>query len=255
MSSPAAAAATTKDSGESLASQHRLKLKPPSFGDYATFEDWRYKFASYVVIKHNYYTRFFPKAAQSPTRLRGVAASQQEVDEWLQLDHSLKYALIITTTAAAATLCRQYQHDIGLEIYGQLTLLCKTPLGTRSMAARTNIWRNNFKESFSNWEYEIQQYESDNTTNLPDQVKVAVLMNRTRGPFKQHLHLNAGASPTYSEIRTTITEYQRAHTTFSRWQQNLSSAASTNYNGGVAPMHIGAISKGKRKKRKKQTQR
>ena len=74
---------------------------------------------------------------------------------------------------------------------------------------------------------EIQQYESDNSTSLPDQVKVAVLMNRTRGPLQQHLHLNAGASPTYAEIRTTITEYQRAHTTFSRLQQNPSSAVSS----------------------------
>ena len=72
-------------------------------------------------------------------------------------------------------------------------------------------------------------------------------MNRTRGPLQQHLHLNAGASPTYTEIRTTITEYQRAHTTFSRLQQSTSSAVSTNYNGGAAPMDIGAISKGKYK--------
>jgi len=72
-------------------------------------------------------------------------------------------------------------------------------------------------------------------------------MNRTRGPLQQHLHLNAGASPTYAEIRTTITEYQRAHITFSRLQQNPSPAVSTNYNGGAAPMDIGAISKGKHK--------
>ena len=106
---------------------------------------------------------------------------------------------------------------------------------------------NNFEESFSNWEYKVQQHESDNSTNPPDQVKVAVLMIRTRGPLKQHVHLNAGASPTLAEIRTTITEYQRAHTTFSRLQQNPSSAVSTNYNGGAAPMDIGATSKGKYK--------
>ena len=167
-------------------------------------------------MQHNFDSRFLPKAAQSPTRLteaelRGAAASQQEIDEWLQLDHNLKYVLIITTTAAAATLCRQYQHEIGLEIYRQLLLRFKTPLGTRSIGYQTKLLEptfdtNNFDESFSNWEYEIQQYESDNSTNLPDQVKVAVLMNRTRGPLQQHLHLNAGASPTYAEIRTTINQ-------------------------------------------------
>ena len=223
MSSPAAAATTATDPGEGLASQHKLKLKPPSYdGDYSTFEDWHYKFKAYMGVKHNFYSLFLSRAAQSTTRLteaelRGAAATTQEQEEWVQLDHNLKYVLIITTTAAAATLCRQYQHEIGLEIYRQLLLRFKTPLGTRSIGYQTKLLEptfdtNNFEESFSNWEYEIQQYESDNSTNLPDQVKVAVLMNRTRGPLQQHLHLNAGASPTYTEIRTTITEYQRAHT-------------------------------------------
>ena len=263
MSSPTAAATTTpQDVGESLASQHRLKLKPPSYdGNYTTFDDWHYKFKAYMGVQHNFYSQFLPRAIQSTTRLTaadltGAAANQQEADEWLQLDHNLKYVLVITTTAAAATLCRQYQHEIGLEIYRQLHLRFKTPIGTRSIGYLTKLLEptfdnNNFEESFSNWEYDIQQYESDNSTALPDQVKVAVLMNRTRGPLQQHLHLNAGQSPTYAEIRTTITEYQRAHTTFSRLQQNQSSAVSTNYNGGAAPMDIGAISKGKYKGRGK----
>ncbi len=118
--------------------------------------------------------------------------------------------LIVTTTAAAAALCRQHQHEIGLETYRQLHLRFKTPIGTTSIGYLTKLLEptfdsNNFEESFSNWEFDIQQYESDNSTSLPDQVKVAVLMNRTRGPLQQHLHLNAGASPTYAEIRTTIT--------------------------------------------------
>ncbi len=99
-----------------------------------------------------------------------------------------------------------------------------------------NVGDNNkFEESFSNWEYDIQQYVSDNSSTLPDQVKVAVLMSRTRGPLQQHLHPNAGASPTYAEIRATITEYPRVYTTFSTLQQNPSSAVSTNYSGGTAP--------------------
>ena len=95
----------------------------------------------------------------------------------------------------------------------------------------------------------LQQYESDNSTSLPDQVKVAVLMNRTKRTFcNKHLHLNAGASTIIrGDTGQQITEYQRAHTTFSRLQQNPSSAVSSSYNGGTAPMDIGAISKGKHK--------
>ena len=126
------------------------------------------------------------------SRAERAAATAQEQEEWVQLDHNLKHVLIITTTAAAATLCKQYQHEIGLEIYRQLLIRFRTPLGTRSIGYQTKLLEpaldtNNFEESFSNWEYEIQQYESDNSTNVPDQVKVAVLMNRTRGPLQQHL--------------------------------------------------------------------
>ena len=65
---------------------------------------------------HIIFAQFLPRAAASPARpieaeLRGAAASQQKGDEWLQLDHNLGYVLLITTTAAT-TLCRQYQHNI-----------------------------------------------------------------------------------------------------------------------------------------------
>ena len=152
MSSPTAAATTTpQDVGESLASQHRLKLKPPSYdGNYTTFDDWHYKFKAYMGVQHNFSSQFLPRAIQSTTRLTaadltGAVANQQEADEWLQLDHNLKYVLVITTTAAAATLCRQYQHEIGLEIYRQLTTLTFQNTNRNkkhwlpNQASRTNI--------------------------------------------------------------------------------------------------------------------
>jgi len=78
-------------------------------------------------------------------------------------------------------------------------------------------------------------------------VKIAVLMNETTGPLQQHLHLNAGTTPTYAEVRATIMEYYRTTTAFSRLQQHLSSAVITNLGGGPAPMDIGATCKGKGK--------
>ena len=64
-------------------------------------------------VQHNFYSLFLPRAAQSTTRLteaelRGANATTQEQEEWVQLDHNLKYVLIITTTGAAATLCSQF---------------------------------------------------------------------------------------------------------------------------------------------------
>ena len=106
---------------------------------------------------------------------------------------------------------------------------------------------NNFEESFANWEYELTRFERDSSTTLPDQVKIAILLNETTGPLQQHLQLLAGTNQTYAAIRTTITEYYRETTAFNRMQasQAPSSAVGTNYSGGAAPMDIG--SKGKSK--------
>ncbi len=62
----ATAAEASDDAGDNLASQRKLKPKPPSYdGDYATFEDWRYKFKVYMGVQHTFYTQFLPRAAAS----------------------------------------------------------------------------------------------------------------------------------------------------------------------------------------------
>ena len=76
-------------------------------------------------------------------------------------------------------------------------------------------------------------------------------MNETAGPLQQHLHLNAGTTPAYTAVRTTIMEYYRTTTAFSRLQQHSSSAVSTRLGGGWAPMDIGATYKGKGKGKNK----
>jgi len=74
-------------------------------------------------------------------------------------------------------------------------------------------------------------------------------MNETTGQLQQHLHLNAGATPTYAEVRSIIMEYYRTATAFNRLQQQQpSSSVSANYQGGQVPMDIGALhNKGKNK--------
>ena len=139
---------------------------------------------------------------------------------------------------------------MGLEVYRQLCQRFATPLGTRSIGYLTKLLKptfhhNNFEESFSTWEFEVERYEQDNNTQLPDQVKIAVLMNETTGPLQQHLHLNAGQTPTYTMISEIIKEYYKTTTAFARLQQQTSSAVSTNYHGGPAPMDISATYKGK----------
>ena len=248
--------APLEDQTEALAATHRLKLKPPTYdGNYSTFEEWKYKFTAYMGLMDPFYPNILRRAATSTQRLteadlRGAAQNMEEADRWVQLDNNLKYILVNVTTGAAATVCRQYQHEMGLETYRQLSNRFAIPLGTRSIGYLTKLLKptfdsNNFEESFSNWEFELSRYERDNNTTLPDQIKIAVLMNETSGPLQQHLHLNAGATPTYVEVRETIMEYYRATTALSRLhQQPGTSSVSTHAQGGPAPMDIGAVNKG-----------
>ena len=243
---------------EALASTHRLKLKPSTYdGNYATFEEWKYKFSAYMGLQDNIFPQLLSRAERAATvltdaELLGAATTIEEGEKWTQLCNNLKYILINTTSGPAATICRQYQDAMGLEVYRQLCNRFAIPVGTRSIGYLTKLLKpkfdtNNFEESFSTWEFELARYERDNNAQLPDQVKIAVLMNETAGPLQQHLHLNASATPTYAEVRTTIMEYYRTTTAFSRLQQQSSSAVSSNLGGGPAPMDIGATYKGKGK--------
>ena len=129
-------------------------------------------------------------------------------------------------------MCKQCQHEMGLETHRQLNRLpshqeaqCALVCPITKMLKPT-FDSNNFEELFSNWEFEPSRYERDNCTTLPGQIKIAVLMSATSGPPEQHLHLNAGATPTYVEVRKTIKEYYRATTALSRYTSSMDHQAS-----------------------------
>ena len=75
-------------------------------------------------------------------------------------------------------------------------------------------------------------------------MKIAVILNETKGPLQQHLQLLAGQAPNYNQVRTTIMEYYRATTASNKLKQQTSSSVGTNLGGGAAPMDISAV-KGK----------
>ena len=241
-----------------VAGVHRYKLKPPTFnGDIAQYEEWKYKFQAYMGLQHSDHEKLMRSTDNATTTiteldLETAASSQEEGNKWKQLAQEMKYILTNVTSGGAATVCRQYQHETGYEILRQLNRRYSIPVGTRSMGYLTKLLKptfdtHNFEESFAHWEYEVTKFERDNSMTLPDQVKIAVLLNETTGPLQQHLQLLAGTNQTYAAIRTTITEYYRATTAFSRMQasQAPSSAVGTSYSGGTGPMDIGAIGKSK----------
>ena len=182
-------------------------------------EEWKYKFTSYMGIQVNIYPD--PLAAERATtvltdaEITTAAGMPEEAERWIQLANNLKYILISTTTAAAATVCRQHQAAMGLEVCRQLCQHFSIPQGPRSTGYLTKLFKptpptfnhNNFEESFSTWEFEVEEverYGRDSKTQPPDQVKVAVVMNETAGPLQQRLPLNAREAPAYTMTRESI---------------------------------------------------
>ena len=206
-------------------------------------------------LMDNVYTRLLQASETATTeltdaQLRAAADTIEDGEKHVQLAADIRYILINITTNSAATVCRQFQHSNGFEIYRQLCRRFSIPLGTRSIGYLTKLLKptfdtNNFEESFATWEFELSRFERDNGQQLPDSVKIAVLLNETTGPLQQHLQLLSGSNPTYRQVKDTIIEYYRSNTAFTRLAQ--SSSVATHYGGGQAPMDIGAFHKGKGK--------
>ena len=64
-------AAPADEEATALAATHRLKPKPPTYdGNYATYEEWKYKFTAYMGLQDPFYPRMLrleEQAAQQVT--------------------------------------------------------------------------------------------------------------------------------------------------------------------------------------------
>ena len=75
--------AANEEATGAFASTHRLKLKPPTYdGNYATFEEWKYKFKAYMGIQDNIYPDLLSRAERATTVL--TDAGQQPQQEHLR---------------------------------------------------------------------------------------------------------------------------------------------------------------------------
>ena len=124
--------------------------------------------------------------------------------KWIQLSTDLRYILVNVCPGSAATICRQHQTHNGFEIYRQLCSRFSIPVGTRPIGYLTKLLKptfdvNNFEETFSQWEFELNKFERDNGQALPESVKIAVLLNETKGPL---------TTTTFAAASRTITELQ-----------------------------------------------
>ena len=97
-------------------------------------------------------------------------------------------------------------------------------VGTRSVGCLTKLLEPTFNEAqleehFLQREYDINLCEKDNGAALADGVKIAILLNKTKGALQQHPPLRAGQITNYNEIRAVILDYYKAISPVSRLQQ------------------------------------
>ena len=80
-------------------------------------------------LQDNIFPQLLSRAERATTvltdaELLGAATTLEEGEKWTQLCHNLKYILINITSGPAATVCRQHQDAMGLEVYRQLRNTC-----------------------------------------------------------------------------------------------------------------------------------
>ena len=199
----------------------------------------------YVPLLHSSETATAPL---DETALRGAASDQEQEERYMQMSQDLHYILVNICSGAASTLVLQAGAASGIcgfETYRRLHLRYSLPLGTRSVGYLTHLLKpkfddKNFEETFLRWEYDLARYETDNTSELPDGVKIAVLLNETTGALQQHLRLRAGTVTTYEEMRSIVIEYYRATSAVAK----LRSLQQVQSSDGPSPMDIGAYGYG-----------
>ena len=144
--------------------------------------------------------------------LRDGATTPQEAQLWVQLSRGLHYILVSVCSGQAAVLCRQHSTQAqGLETWRQLHNRFSIPAGTRSVGYLKKLRKpqfneQKFEESFATWEFDIARYEKDNQAPIPDNIKIAVLLNETKGALQQYLQLRAGTIQRYADVRELILE-------------------------------------------------
>ena len=228
---------------------HRYKLPPPFFtGDYSQYEEWLFKLQAYLGLIDRDFDLVL-QLAQVATRqiedtdIRTHILDPTQASKAVDLSRDLHYILINICQGAAATVVRRNRYNAnGCETLRLLHNRFSLPVGTRSVGYLTKLLEPTFNEAqfeeqFLQWEYDINRYEKDNGTALPDGIKIAILLNKTKGALQQHLQLRAGQITNYIEIRALILDYYKTISAFTR----STSAVGTNYNGGTAPMDVDNI--------------
>jgi hypothetical protein len=66
---------------------------------------------------------------------------------------------------------------------------------------------NKLDESFRSWENKLIKYERDSKTQLPDNLKMGLLINKLTCKLRDHVRLNISTITTYQQLRELVFTY------------------------------------------------
>ena len=196
---------------KSLASTHRLRLKPPTYdGKYATFAEWKYKFKAYMGMQDNIYPELLSKGETAMTVPANTELTAAAGRTWgsKALDRTGQQRQV-----------HPYQHSNSCSSHGvqttpnsnehrsvktALPTLCNPP-GNKNIGYLTKLLKptfnhGNFIKSFSTWDFDVERSERDDNT------EVTTLMS-----LHQHVvqHEALSLVPTYRKRPHTLQQLQQ----------------------------------------------
>jgi len=217
----ARAAATLEEraTGSAVADQRfwgdpRLLEKPDQFdGSPERWSEWRFRFVAW-------FSAVVPNAA---TALEEAAAARTEIDMTAASTPLVRSGGFLY--AALASYCRGLPLQMvraaeagnGWEAWRALNQEYEPRLAARKLAMLTSMLspdlgtEKNCLEKFMQWERELKKNESVIGISLPEDLRIAVAMQRLPSALKQHVQLHAAdIGGSYERFRVVLVSYLQA---------------------------------------------
>ena len=202
-------------------------MPKPFSGKAEDWDDFSFKFKAYMVMKNADYVTIFSGAEKST----GVITDQHFIiegdlkEDLVKLSRELQYMLIHLCEGSSTNLLRQTENSHGAESWRRLHAhympsQAMSSMGRLASLIDFNFSTNSFENDFVLWESELQKYEKETSSTLPDSVKIAVLMNKTTGDIQRHVRLNASRLTRFADVRETILTYFKALRSFQEFVFN-----------------------------------
>ena len=147
--------------------------------------------------------------------------TMEEIPGLRQRATNLHHVLVQLCRGKAVRKAKTTSNNNGYQTYHKLINNFRPPVQQRSLGRLVRIIRpelqkpgQTFEDGFQAWEEEVQKFEKEVQWELPDIIKVAIIMTLVTGALAEHFRLNASYTSKWSEVRNTLLSYFRTKTAY-----------------------------------------